>query len=300
MCFKHAQDEVAELHAVEGSGMEAQPVADLDVGRLVTQLGQDSKNLQGPPTLDKLYHPIEVSCCHLFHRAHILFWPLWGENWCGHGKSQFVLSSRKFIDKNARFVRFTGHTVSVRSLVQPHHGAYSLPLTMLQHLLIFGTSNCDSSLRVPIWVELFGAQSRSMMTCHGLRLVLLEQELKDDKSEKAFRSVVHTKFPYIKADNLPKGKYTLRDTTERLVAQFPTEEVKEDYKAKVKERQFDHHVAWKCSECDHLRWEHLCGQVSNLNLQEVEVDSTAVEDDSTLRSPLDVQVHEGPILTTTR
>ena len=96
---------------------------------------------------------------------------------------------------------------------------------------------------------------------------MLEQESKDDKSEKAFRSAVHAKFPYIKADDLPKGKYALRDTAERLVARFPTEEAKEDYKAKVKERQFDHRVAWKCSECDHLGWEHLRGQVGNPNLK---------------------------------
>ena len=98
-----------------------------------------------------------------------------------------------------------------------------------------------------------------MTMCHGLsvhiRLVLLEQVLKDDKPEKAFKSAVHTKFPYIKADGLLKGKYMLSDTAvSGLVAQFPTEEVKEDYKAKVKERQCDHHVAWNCSECDHLNW----------------------------------------------
>ena len=122
-----------------------------------------------------------------------------------------------------RGLRFTGHAVSVGSLVQPRRGAYSLSLTVLQHLLIFGTSDRDSSLRAPIRVELFGARSGSMTTCHGLRLVLLEQESKDDKSEKAFRSAVHAKFPYIKADDLPKGKYALRDTAERLVARFPTE-----------------------------------------------------------------------------
>ena len=101
---------------------------------------------------------------------------------------------------------------------------------------------------------------------------MLEQESKDDKSEKAFRSAVHAKFPYIKADDLPKGKYALRDTAERLVARFPTEEAKEDYKAKVKERQCDHRVAWNCSECDHLGWEHLRGQVDQQPEPQVEVD----------------------------
>ena len=62
---EHAQNEVAELQALGRPGIEDEPVVDLNATRLVTKLGQDSKHLQSPTTLNKSQCHTEFCRCHL-------------------------------------------------------------------------------------------------------------------------------------------------------------------------------------------------------------------------------------------